>query len=272
MKTRFRPAGERHGTPRSRAFRAAAFTIIELLVVIAIIAILAGLLIPVIGRARKLAQLTRTKNNMKTIQVACQVYMTIYSDIENILPPDAGTSPTFNVPGNWGGLRADALPTLIVKGYIDGRQRSYSSEALTASVAGISGYDSDFTIGVHTSGSLIAWDNSILDIIRDPDYDPANPRYAGIGGGLKNWLGPFGPCRNTIWVYVERDKDFRIKADVPIIIGCRGPDRTWQTNPTGVSPTGTGFVCNSNGEGGDLFIIMKEDGTWIPFPDGVLDD
>jgi prepilin-type N-terminal cleavage/methylation domain-containing protein len=268
MKTRFRPAGERHGTPRSRAFRAAAFTIIELLVVIAIIAILAGLLIPVIGRARKLAQLTRTKNNMKTIQVACQIYMTVYIDIENTLPPD---SPIGAEP-DWGNLRGDALPTLIVKGYIDGRQRGYSSEALTASVAGISGYDSNFTIGVHSSGSLIAGDSSILDIIRDPDYDPVNPRYSGIPAGQKNWLGPFGPCRNTIWVSVEQDKGWRIKADVPIAIGCRGPDRTWQTNPRGVSPTGTGFVCDSNGEGGDLFIIMKEDGTWIPFPDGVLKD
>jgi hypothetical protein len=56
---------------------------------------------------------------------------------------------------------------------------------------------------------------------------------------------------------------------VAVAIGCRGPDRTWQTDPRGNS---TGYVCDSNGEGGDLFIIMKEDGTWIPFPDGVLKD
>ena len=267
MSRHLRTAAPSDENPAAKT-RAAGFTIIELLVVIAIIAILAGLLLPVIGKARGLAQLTHTKNNMKTIQLACQVYMTIYSDVRNGLPLDAGTSPTFSVPDDWGKLRADVLPTLIVKGYIDGKQRGVSSEALTKSIAGISGYGSDFTIGVHSKGSLIAGDEQLLKIITDPGYDPMNPGHP-IASGYSNWLGPFGPRRNAIWIYNEPDKDFRIVEDVAVAIGCRGPDKQWQTDPR---TNLTGFVCSSVGEDGDLFILMKEDGTWVPFPDGVAED
>ena len=272
MKTSFRPAPEEHGTRPFRSSRAAAFTIIELLVVIAIIAILAGLLLPAIGRARDLARLTRTKNNMQSIQTACAVYMTVYSElrVQEALPPDS----VFSTGPNWGGYRADVLPTLIVKGYIDGRKRNFSSADLTASIAGIPGYGSNLTIGIGSPGSLIAGDRTVLEITRDPNYDSTRPRYPGIASGSaqENWQGPFGPCRDSVWIYTEREKEERMVTFIPIAIGSRGPDRVWQTDPREVQPAMNGFVCSSTGEDGDLFIIMKEDGTWIPFPDNTFLD
>ena len=74
-----------------RLFGISAFTLIELLCVIAIIAVLASMILPVIGSMRQKADSIVCANNLRTIGSAVQLYLQDHSQNYPFINPAAGT-------------------------------------------------------------------------------------------------------------------------------------------------------------------------------------
>lgn len=84
-----------------------AFTLIELLTVIAIIAILAGILIPVVGRVRESARNSQCASNLRQIGMGMSLFST---DNDGMLPPAVGIPSGEAVEVQWTKWLDDYLP------------------------------------------------------------------------------------------------------------------------------------------------------------------
>ena len=89
-------------TPHSSFQRKRSFTLIELLVVIAIIAILVGMLLPALNKAREMAREISCMNNMKTLGQASTLYVGYYD--EWMCPSKFGESHKWEWIGVLGGI------------------------------------------------------------------------------------------------------------------------------------------------------------------------
>jgi len=113
------------------------FTLIELLLIIAIIAMLAGLLLPALAKAKVKAQSITCLNNIKQLQLAWSMYP---DDNNDKLAPNKSVNSQ-NVEGSWvvGHAQKDTTTTNIQKGVLFPYTRSpavYVCSSDKATVAG----------------------------------------------------------------------------------------------------------------------------------------
>lgn len=138
---------------RNRDHRVKGFTLLELLVVIAIIAVIAGLLLPVLSKVRRYSKKTQAKELMYQVRTAFKQYLVDYRKFPdmNIERTDADVMAVLRgtTHNSLGHKYMDVTTNELVYGYLDPWNEQYwiSVDNNRGGDAGNGAYNGEVTIG-----------------------------------------------------------------------------------------------------------------------------
>jgi prepilin-type N-terminal cleavage/methylation domain-containing protein/prepilin-type processing-associated H-X9-DG protein len=216
---------------QSRRIRNGGFTLIELLVVIAVIAILAGLLLPVLAKAKGQAQKIACLNNMKQLQLAWQMYAGEHDD--RIAPNDSragnGDNPytpswvagamCYETQSGWEAIYPQSTNTLLLV------QGGYGSIGQYSRSPGI------YKCPADTSWILLAGQRHarVRSVSMNDSMGTMYPEvFFYIFHKTSDIIDP-GPAKT--FVFVDEHEDSILGATFDVDMGFAGPDTWWLQLP-----------------------------------------